>query len=206
MPASKTLVLVDFDGTLMKGDMFAAFLKFRLRDARVLLRLPFALPFFLLFKLKLMDNENAKEAIFKRLFAGESRRDFQQRCDDFWRARGFDLNPSIQTELAKYRPSESEFWIVSANFEPLIASFCEQTAKYSFLATQLEEVGSVLSGKFRGPNCYGAEKVVRLQQQFPNPESYAKIVAYGDSYGDIAMLNWAHEGYLLEAGSWRKIK
>lgn len=206
MPESKTLVLLDFDGTLMKGDMFAAFLKFRLRDSRVLMRLPFAMPFYILFKLKLMDNEKAKQAIFKRLFAGESSTDFRQRCEDFWQARGLDLNPHIQAELAKYAPTESEFWIVSANFEPLIASFCEQMGKYSFLATRLETVGPKLSGNFNGPNCYGEEKVRRLQEQFPNPKAYANIVAYGDSSGDLPMINWAQEGYLLEAGSWRKIK
>ncbi len=205
MPESKSLVLLDFDGTLMKGDIFAAYLKFRLKEPKVLLRLPLAIPFFLLFKLGLLDNERAKQGLFRSLFAGERVFDFRSRAEDFWLERGLGLNPLIEEHIQTHRKNQAEFWIVSANFEPIIASFCKRAGAYSYLCTQLEEREGKLSGKFAGPNCYGHEKVNRLEQHFPDRNQFAKVYAYGDSAGDIPMLRWADEAYLLKNGHWQKV-
>lgn len=205
MPESKALVLLDFDGTLMKGDVFAAFLKYRLREGKVLVRLALALPFFVLFKLKLMDNEAAKESIFRILFSGESVFDFRAKAEDFWQARGLALNPLIESAIEKHQKDQAEFWIVSANFEPLIAAFCKRAGTYAYLCTRLEEREGKLTGRFLGPNCYGAEKVNRLEQHFPDRDQFSQVIAYGDSAGDLPMLQWADQGFLLKDHHWQKI-
>lgn len=45
-------------------------------------------------------------------------------------------------------------------------------------------------------NCYGAEKVHRLLEIFPQRDSYT-LVAYGNSDGDIPLLEFADSGVLI---------
>jgi len=206
MPGNKgSLVLLDFDGTLMSEDIFAAFLKFRLRTWRIWPRLVLASPFFVFFKLKLMDNEQAKERVFQILFAGEAISTFQTEVQAFWEKRGTHINPLIAAKIQAYREEGAEFWIVSANFQPIIEGFCKRQGGYQYLCTELAYQDQSLSGRFASPNCYGPEKVRRIEEQFKDRNAYEKIHAYGDSAGDFAMLNWADEGYLLKGQDWHKI-
>ena len=62
------------------------------------------------------------------------------------------------------------------------------------LGTQVEvDAHGHLTGRFASPNCYGPEKVRRLQTIEPHRATYT-LVAYGDSRGDAELLEWADEG------------
>jgi phosphatidylglycerophosphatase C len=58
------------------------------------------------------------------------------------------------------------------------------------IATQIETDGGILTGRFRGGNCYGPEKVRRFLEIFPERDHYTLFV-YGDSRGDEALLSLA---------------
>ena len=60
--------------------------------------------------------------------------------------------------------------------------------------TQIEVENGLVTGRFSTPNCYGAEKVRRIQALLPYREQY-KLIAHGDSRGDKEMLNYADQGY-----------
>lgn len=208
MPESKKakLVLLDFDGTLVEGDIFRDFIIFRLLEYQFLIRLLLAIPYFLGHKLKLMTNDKAKEKIFTALFKGESSRHFRSRVEDFWYHHGTEINPAIVDVFSNYQKEKADFLIVSANFAPIISAFAGRNYGFDFLATELEEVDGKLSGRFASPNCYGDEKVRRLNIRVFDRSLYSEIHAYGDSRGDLPMLRWADKGYLLRRGAWRKIQ
>ncbi|AGY92580.1 hypothetical protein SPICUR_08125 [Spiribacter curvatus] len=51
----------------------------------------------------------------------------------------------------------------------------------------MERRNGRLTGELAGPNCRGAEKVVRLRALL-DPAAYHPIYAYGDTAGDTEML------------------
>jgi phosphoserine phosphatase len=51
-----------------------------------------------------------------------------------------------------------------------------------------------LTGRFLTKNCFGKQKVVRLQELYPDRKEMV-LTAYGDSRGDKEMLDYANEGY-----------
>ena len=209
MPESSgknTLVLLDFAGTLMEEDTFLAFLIFRLKEFRIVLRSILALPYFIAFQFKLMDNSKAKEKVFGMLFKGEKQLDFERKAQEFWDFQGTNLNPAINDLISNYQKEGAELMIVSANFNPIIAAFSASAYRFNdFLCTELETEGDRLTGRFASPNCHGEEKVRRLKIRFPDRSVFSEIHAYGDSNGDLPMLRWADRGYLLQKGEWQKI-
>ena len=50
------------------------------------------------------------------------------------------------------------------------------------------------TGKFLTMNCYGQEKVKRIERAFPLRDTY-ELIVYGDSQGDKEMLAYADHGY-----------
>lgn len=53
-----------------------------------------------------------------------------------------------------------------------------------------------LTGRFSSPNCYGAQKVDRLLEVYPQG-NISYLYAYGDSQGDKELLEFADEGFYL---------
>ena len=52
----------------------------------------------------------------------------------------------------------------------------------------------VLTGRFLTRNCYGEEKVNRLNALYPNRQDY-HLIAFGDSRGDKELLAFADESH-----------
>lgn len=63
------------------------------------------------------------------------------------------------------------------------------------LGTKVEvDAAGCLTGRFATPNCYGPEKVRRIEAVWPHREQY-DVSAFGDSRGDKEMLAYADQGY-----------
>ena len=66
------------------------------------------------------------------------------------------------------------------------------------IGTRLETNNGRYTGRFIGKNCNGEEKVRRIAKLYPRSQYH--IVAYGNSSGDIPMLQYAHESYMCHKG------
>ena len=82
--------------------------------------------------------------------------------------------------------------IVTASPEFVVAPFAHALGADALIGTRLafDQAGAV-TGAFDGPNCRGAEKVVRLRKAFG--DAVRLEAAYGDSAGDTEMLALADE-------------
>lgn len=183
----------DFDGTLTRRDSLLAFIKFSKGRWRLLAALLHFSPQLVLMRLGLYSNNRAKQRLFSYLYKGEDIEAFNRSCRDFARACGETLlrpqgRAAVETALA----CGCRVFIVSASIDNWVRPFFGENRLLTVLGTQIEVANGKVTGRFLTPNCYGAEKVRRLEAALPRREDYY-LTAYGDSRGDREMLNYADE-------------
>lgn len=182
-----TLALFDFDGTITTKDTLLEFIKHDRGSIRFFVGFALLLPMMVWMKLGMMPNWRAKEIFLAYFFKGRTRVDFQKSCDDFANhAVPLLLRPGALVELAKHKAEHTRTVIVSASPEYWIKPWADKMG-IELLATKLQVRDGVITGKIEGLNCYGDEKVSRVQAYF-DLSQYTEIDAYGDSSGDKAML------------------
>lgn len=194
-----TVCAFDFDGTLTRRDSLVEFIRFAKGDGRCLLGFLLFSPLLVMMKLHLYPNWKAKQKLFSYFFKGMTTADFNQVCEDFAHQRA-GLMRTEGMECVRKKLSEGcQVAVISASIDNWVRPFFSKfLASYGsqlhILGTQIETADGVLTGRFLTPNCYGAEKVRRLNGLFPIRNSY-KLIAYGDSRGDKELLDYADESF-----------
>jgi len=188
----KQVLLFDFDGTLTKKDTLLEIAKYSTSNKlQYFVTLARVLPFILLVKFKLISNQKSKELFLKLFFGNTSRSNFDTICTQFAR----DVVPSLIRPLAlytvqNYQSSDHKMCIVSASPENWIKPWAEQYG-IEVIATKLKFENDRLKG-IDGINCNGEEKVRRIKEVI-NLDEFDKVIAYGDTKGDLPMLALADE-------------
>lgn len=186
-----SIAFFDFDGTITTKDTLLEFIRFSKGNTRFRLGFLLNSPWLIAYKLRLISNQRAKERILTFFFGRCPVNTFAAHCDRF----SSDILPGLirskaLEEIARLRAAGISVVIVSASPENWIRSWSmDQHA--DLLATRLEIAGDHLTGKIAGANCYGNEKVRRIEAAYQLKE-YPKIYAYGDTKGDLPMLALAH--------------
>ncbi|MHA4736748.1 HAD family hydrolase [Dyadobacter sp. MSC1_007] len=182
----KGLALFDFDGTISSKDSFLYFLRYTHNFPGIVFNVVRVAPYLVAFKLGMMSNEAAKMKLFNAFYKGVSKDQF-----DSW-ARGFlsEINsfikPKALEQLRRHKEKGDRVVIVSAGFDLILKYWCEQEG-VELLATCVDVQDNVITGRFKGPNCYGIEKVNRINAHLKLAD-YEQIYAYGDSSGDLEMM------------------
>lgn len=198
------LALFDFDGTLTRRDTFLEFIRFCFGSGRLYAGLLLFSPLLILMKLRLYPNGKAKQRVFSHFFRGMDERRFEAYCSDFCRLRlPVLLRPEMLREVDRQRAEGARLCIVSASIDRWIRPWALPQGFERVIATELEIRDARLTGHFRTPNCYGAEKVRRLRAIYPLRSTYY-VVAYGDSRGDREMMGWADESVRIPGFIWHK--
>lgn len=191
----KEIALFDFDGTITRKDSFIEFVKFSKGKFKLLSGVVLNLPVLVAYKLKMISNQAAKERMLQFFFKGMPLKEFQQICDGFSRQRlPYLVRDAAIGKIKQLQNGGVTVVIVSASPENWIANWAAEN-NLNLIATRLEVEGGKISGKIRGNNCYGIEKVNRIRQQF-DLEDYDKIYAFGNHYSDRYMLDLADAKYL----------
>ena len=192
----------DFDGTLTRQDTLIAFIRFARGTGRLLVGLLFFSPILILMKLRLYPNWKAKQQFFSWFFKGISIDEFNDFCRNFALQKCSLLRPKGIDELKKALAEGAKVIIVSASIENWVRPFFEQlfadsleSGQLQIACTQIDVRHFMVKGKFLTKNCYGAEKVKRIERVFPHRNTYW-LIAYGDSRGDQKMFEYADEKYV----------
>lgn len=198
-----TVAAFDFDGTLTYGGSVVPFLV-RVRGVvpvtrAILLDLP-RLVHGAIFGGNASDV--AKEALFTRLLAGLPAAEVDRIGAEFaevhLRRR---LRADARERLDWHRGKGHRVVVVSASPECYVRPAAERLAADAALATRLAVSGDLLTGRFEGKNCRGAEKYARLERWL-RAEGLAPtqpvLWAYGNSRGDRRLLDAADHG--VDAG------
>lgn len=197
MLRQKTLVLFDFDGTLTKGDSLLRFLLFALPPRGLFLGCILLLIKFIgLFLSGRWSNERAKESLLGVFFEGRSQEYLEGLGTEFYKQQVIAmLRPEMLAKLREYRDSGETVVLVSASADVWLRPFC-MAENILLVCTNLDFENGKFTGKLASPNCNGPEKARRIQTAF-DLSAFEKIIAYGNSGGDAAMLALADESWMI---------
>jgi phosphatidylglycerophosphatase C len=147
----------------------------------------------------------AKQAIFSHVLAGvpvaRVERVGAAFAEEHLRRR---LRPRIVERLEWHQRQGHTVLLVSASPECYVRPAGEQLGVDGVLATRLESGGGLLTGRYEGKNCRGAEKYARVVSWLRthglagNGGQQAVLWAYGNSRGDLRLLDAADHG--IDAG------
>jgi phosphatidylglycerophosphatase C len=195
----------DFDGTLTTKDTFLEFIRYAKGTAAMLLGFAFHAPLLVLMKLGICSNGMVKQRVFSYFFKGMSINTFNMLCQRFAddnRARL--LRPQAVETMQQACDSGAIVLVVSASVDNWVTPFFHTSDQagdaprehdIEVIGTQIEVHDGIVTGRFSTPNCYGREKVRRMNQRLERARSEYEITAFGDSRGDKEMLEYADEGH-----------
>lgn len=186
----------DFDGTLTTRDSMFAFIESVGGKSLLIMGLIRLSPMLILFKLGLIDRQKAKERLLYYFFKGTDEIVLKTWAKDFCEKElPAMLNPEMMERLAWHQQQGHRCFLVSASLDLWLQPFAEQH-QLELLSTQAQFSKGKYHRNFLCPNCYGPEKVKRLQAALEGQPAYFSY-AYGDSNGDREMLEWADEDVLI---------
>ena len=197
MNTSPVVAAFDFDGTLTKRDTLLPYLIQALGWPRFLWALVLSAPWLLGFALRVLPNDVAKQRLLRTCLQGRST-EAVDRWTTRWCAKS--LQSSLQgwalDRLAQHRQARHHCVLVSASPDIYLKRVALKLGFDALICTELEVKGQTLTGAMRTPNCYGAQKAIRLRDHLAREfgESAAQnpvMHAYGDSAGDWDLLKMA---------------
>lgn len=186
----------DFDGTLTRRDTLLPFLWQVAGPGAYLSRMLLLLPTLAAYQLGLMRNDIAKEKVLKRFFSGMGEEALRQQGMHFaTHILPHMLRPQAMRRLQWHQQQGHRCVVISASLELYVQPWAQAAGFDDVIASRLtlREDGRI-AGSLAEGNCYGAEKVRRLETLLGAKEGYT-LYAYGDSRGDKGLLAMADHAY-----------
>lgn len=188
--SSKVIAVFDFDGTITTVDTLFDFIRFYYGFPRLIVGLFVLSPILILFKLGFIPNDKAKELLFSYFFKGKTLSEFNAICEKYKNR----INQTLRSQaIDKIRFHQQQGHIVlinSASIYNWILPWAQSVGIEKVVGTEIEVKEGVITGKFKGENCYGVEKVKRFLELYPYRDTY-QLYVYGDSSGDKPFLDIA---------------
>jgi phosphatidylglycerophosphatase C len=141
--------------------------------------------------------DETKETLFERVLGGVDAGLFEQVGAEFAsRHLAAHVRPEVRRRLDWHRGRGDTVVVVSASPDAYVRVAAERLAADGAIATLLEvDDAGRLTGRYRGANCRGEEKIRRLRLWMADAGvEDATLWAYGNSRGDLRMLRAADTG------------
>jgi HAD superfamily hydrolase (TIGR01490 family) len=194
-----TVAAFDFDGTLTRRDTLLPYLRHSLGWGGLVRALLWSAPWLVAYALRLISNHAAKARLLKMGFAGCTVDQVERWSSAFvahylptqWRA-------DARAQLLAHQNAGHRCVIVSASTSLYMHHVGRLLGVETVLCTELEVQDGCYTGRMRTPNCYGDEKVRRLQAWMVAQgvdRAQTQLSAYGDTAGDVPMLRSADHAW-----------
>jgi HAD superfamily hydrolase (TIGR01490 family) len=186
----RRIAFFDFDGTITTKDSLLEFLLFRFGKSRTIRGLLLVSPYYVLYMLKLIPVQTAKQKVLQQFFRNTPVADFEIACNEFTSS----IIPSLLRkkavhEIEQLKERGATVVIISASPENWIRPWARSLG-IEVIATKLQVQNEKITGRISGNNCRGKEKVARINEAYKLSE-WDEIYAYGDTKGDKPMLELA---------------
>jgi HAD superfamily hydrolase (TIGR01490 family) len=190
----KGIAFFDFDGTITTKDTLLEFIKFSKGTLPFYAGFLLASPWLVAYKLKIISNHSAKERVLRYFFRDTPVEQFDAWCTEFTDhiVPGL-IRPKAVEEIRKLK---SEGWVVvvvSASPEAWIRKWANALGT-ELIGSLLEVKEGRITGRIKGRNCHGPEKVRRIREKYAVTD-YEVVHAYGDTSGDKPMLALANRSF-----------
>jgi len=202
-----TIAIFDLDSTITRKDTYLAFLISLLlakpwRLTRCL-HLPVAI---ILHKTGLRNNSWLK-AIFLRAIAGGLDRNNIEVCADRFlnKLQHNGLRPGALRAIQQHRQAGHQLVLATASFDFYTEKLARKLGFNQIICTHAEwSPQGKLTGMIAGVNCYGTNKLQRLNEHFGRQREQFYLIGYSDHHSDAAFLNWVDRG--IAVNPTRKLK
>lgn len=194
-PSKPVIAAFDFDETLIKCDSLPDFLYHSYALPIFGIKVLKSIPMLIRFKLHMITNQAAKEALLTTFFKGTPTQHFDTLCRQYTARLNKITNPDAIERVRWHQQRGDTVIIISASPENWIMPWARQHNIDHIIATKLEVIDGALTGKLATPNCHGQEKVTRFLAEYPNRETY-ELYMYGDGKSDRQMFALADKPFL----------
>lgn len=177
----------DLDGTLTERDTLLPFLRLAAGRTRVAVAVARCAPAIVRAARHRDARDAGKERLLSLTVRGRAETDLRDVARRF--APTVALRREIVAALRDHQAAGHETLVISASPSLYVDALASMLEIDHVVATDLEVVGGVLTGRYAGRNCRAAEKLARLLQWLG--ERDVELHAYGNSPDDDAMLDRA---------------
>lgn len=197
----------DFDGTLTRRDTLLPFLHLISGTPKFVAKMAYLSPVLAAYAMKLMRNDVAKEIVLKHFLRGIRLEALYSLGREFVE----DVLPKLERpegiELLRWHKAQGHACVlVSASLDVYLAQWARNAGFDDWITSSLTIDGNgLVTGHLEGGNCFGEEKVRRIKTWLSDKDCIARY-AYGDSYGDVPMLNLVDHGYLWARNKFSPIR
>lgn len=189
-----TIAFFDFDGTITKRDSFLDFVSFTKGRTKMFRGVFMHVISILGYKLGLVSGHQIKEKLLSYYYKGCSKEAFVSLGSKYANTKlKAIVRPKAIKQIAWHKERGHEVVVVTASISHWIKPWCDELG-IKHIATEIEIKNNLITGKLKGKNCNGPEKVVRIEKLY-ELRNIAYIYAYGNSKGDNELLKIANEKY-----------
>jgi HAD superfamily hydrolase (TIGR01490 family) len=189
------VAVFDFDNTLTRQDSLLPFFRFALGRWQFCWGILVMSPILVGYALKLIPNWKAKEILLIYFLGGKDEKQLNHIAQHFAAQKIPKLlRPEAINRLRWHQERGHQTILLSASLEIYLIPWAKSIGFSQVLGTQIAIKATRYTGRILGKNCHGQEKVTRLQSLLGDLNEYC-IHAYGDSRGDLPLLDVADYSY-----------
>ena len=150
----------------------------------------------LAYKAGFASRASVKERSIDVYLKGQSRESLQAKADAFvTRDIAGGLRKQARGVIEAHREAGDRLVIASAAVDLICDAMARELGFDGVICTRMDwGDDSRLQTKLDGENCYGAEKLRRVEEFFEGARPPGPIVFYSDHHTDLPCLNWADRG------------
>ncbi len=202
MRDASIIAAFDFDGTISTTDSLRVFVRDTVGTTRFVAGAVLASPWLIGAALRLVDRGTAKAAFLRATLGARTRAQLEDDAQRFVTQQlPRLLRPEMLARLRQHRTMGHRVVLVSASPDLYLRPWAASVGFDAVLSTELafDEQGR-FAGRFAQPNCWGPEKVRRLEAWWANSPPRVLFV-YGDSRGDKEMAERADHAWIRGEGT-----
>lgn len=192
----------DFDGTISTTDSLRVFVRDTVGTPRFVAGAVLASPWLIGAALRLVDRGTAKAAFLRASLGARTRAQLEDDAQRFIAGQlPRLLRPEMLARLRQHRSMGHRVVLVSASPGLYLRPWAATVGFDAVLSTELAfDDRERFTGQFAQPNCWGPEKVRRLEAWWTNLPPRVLFV-YGDSRGDKEMAERADHAWIRGRGT-----
>jgi phosphatidylglycerophosphatase C len=196
-----TTAIFDLDGTLTKKDTYLPFLFSCMKEVGLRIGPASLIPFLsVLYCFGIITNARLKEAFLRSVLSGVTLERLKPIVEKYVAAlMEICLNQPLVEIVQKHLKRGDRVILVTASFDLYVETVAERLGISDVVCTRAEVLGGIVTGRLCGENCYGPEKVKRLETLL-GPVDWRSAIFYTDHYSDLPLLKKVSRAYLVNPG------